>query len=666
MKIITSKEELQGLTNTELGMRKQKIVHVSDKSDMETTMENMQLLDECRRYWDSLRDFRDRRLRNRRYYRGDQWSDIILDPDSSAASPSYITEETYLKRQGKVPLKQNLVGKNIRNLIGQYLSNPSQTVVLTRIREKAEITEMLTNALQCALQNNKSALLDISSFREAALSGAPVQKVGYSYFKERNLEDVLIENVSSARIFFNTDVSDIRLNDLRLVGEIIDTTVDDIVSNFAKSRADEKKIREIYSSMVDREFLGLMGLDSTRIDSLDFFNPMDTNKARLFEVWRLKQEWRTKVHDPIDGSYNIVSYTLEEIAQQNEERLRIGREQGFPDEEIPLIEAEEKPELFWYVKYLTPFGHCLFEGETPYKHEGHPYIISLSPFVDGEVWGLIEDMIDQQRYINRLIIQLDMIIGASAKGVLMVPEDVVPDEMTRLEFAREWVKTNGVIFYKPNSNHGKIPEQISANSTNVGIHEMLALQMNLFQDVSGIHNAIQGKEALSGTPASLYAQQAQNATINTLEMMAYFKHFLESRDRKVLKTIAQFYDDKRYLAINGRSLNEDSRLYDPDLVKDIDFDVVVTQGTDTPVYRQLIDSTLLELLKGQLIDLEMYLEQTSLPFADKLLQAVRQRQQMAAQGQMPGAFPPELMEQVSQGANPQAMAMINKALGPAA
>ena len=209
-------------------------------------------------------------------------------------------------------------------------------------------------------------------------------------------------------------------------------------------------------------------------------------------------------------------------------------------------------------------------------------------------------MIDQQRYINRLIIQLDMIIGASAKGVLMAPDDVVPDEMTRQEFAKEWVKVNGVIFYKANTNHGKIPEQISANSTNVGIHEMLALQMSLFQDVSGIHNAIQGKEALSGTPASLYAQQAQNATINTLELMAYFEHFIESRDRKVLKTIVQYYNDKRYLAINGRSLNEDSRLYDPDLVKDIDSDVVVTQGTDTPVYRQLIDSTLWNFLKASL------------------------------------------------------------------
>ena len=312
---------------------------------------------------------------------------------------------------------------------------------------------------------------------------------------------------------------------------------------------------------------------------------------------------------------------------------------------------------------LTPYGHCLYEGETPYKHEGHPYVVNLQPMIDGEVWGLIEDMIDQQRYINRLIIQLDFIVSASAKGVLMVPEDVVPDGMRPSDFAKEWVKANGVIFYKPSVSHGKMPEQISSNSTNVGLNEMLALQMSLFQDVSGIHNAIQGKEANSGTPASLYAQQAQNATINTLEQMSYFENFLQNRDRKVLKLIVQYYDEKRYLAINGRAISEESKIYDPELAKDIDFDIVVTQGTDTPVYRQLIDNTLFELLKGNLIDLEMYLEQTSMPFADKLLQAVRQRRELMEQGQMPGQLPPDVMAQVQQSADPKAMALLQQSLG---
>jgi hypothetical protein len=146
-------------------------------------------------------------------------------------------------------------------------------------------------------------------------------------------------------------------------------------------------------------------------------------------------------------------------------------------------------------------------------------------------------------------------------------------------------------------------------------------------------------------------------------MMSYFENFLQNRDRKVLKVITQFYNEKRYLAINGRAINEASKIYDPEMAKDIDFDIVVTQGTDTPTYRQLIDNTLLQLLQSQLIDLEMYLEQTSLPFADKLLQAVRQRREMAEQGQVPGGLPPELMAQVQQGSNPKAMALLQQSLG---
>ena len=40
--------------------------------------------------------------------------------------------------------------------MGQYLSNPSQTMVLSRVRDNAQVTEMLTNALQYALQVNNS------------------------------------------------------------------------------------------------------------------------------------------------------------------------------------------------------------------------------------------------------------------------------------------------------------------------------------------------------------------------------------------------------------------------------------------------------------------------------------------------------------------------------
>lgn len=658
MRIITSKEQLKGKTNTSLGMRKQTLLKLTKDVNMEDTRSNMDLLEECRRHWESLRDFRKRRLRSRKYYRGDQWSDEVYDSETK----TYITEEQHIKNQGKVPLKQNQVRQLVKNLIGQFRSNPSQSIVTARSREKAGVSEMLSNALQAGQRLNMTKELDARSFEEFAISGAILQKVGYKYWKERNLEDLYIENVNVNKMFFNADVSDIRLHDLRLIGEIIDTTVNDIVSTFAKSTEDEKRLRDLYAGLVTKDFLSDRGLDASRIDNMDFFNPRDPNKARLYEIWKLKGEWRIYAHDPMDGSYAIVPYTLKQIAQQNSERLRVGAEQGMSEEEIPLIEAEEKFEEFWYFKFLTPYGYTLFEGETPYKHGEHPYALTLYPLLDGEVWGFVEDIIDQQRYINRLVIMMDFITGASAKGVLMIPEDAIPEGMTIDDYTKEWTKFNGVIVYKPSSKHSQIPEQISANSVNIGINEMLALQMQLMQEISGVHGAIQGKSAGSGTPSSLYAQEAQNATINTLDYMQTFQGSIQKRDTKALKVIVQFYKEKRYMAINGRSINEDSKLYDPDLVQNMDFDLVVTQGTDTPVYRQLIDDTLMKLLEAQMIDLEMFLEQTSLPFADKLLAAVKQRKEQMAQG-VPGQLPEEVMTQAQQGTNPKAMAMAKQAIG---
>lgn len=658
MKIVDQTTDLRRVTRSKLGMKPQRRITLMPETPFKDQKENMALLEECRLYWESLRDFRNRRLRSRKYYRGDQWSDKVKDPDSDM----YITEETYLKLQGKVPLKQNRIRQLGKNLIGQFLSNPAQTVVLTRSRANAELSEMLTNALQYASQTNMLNIVDPRAFEEFLISGAPIQKIGYEYVKERNLEDVVVSNINPNRAFFNTDVSDVRLTDLRLVGEIIDTTVDKIVSVFAKNPKDEQRIRDMYASSVQKDFIGGQGLDASKIDNLDFYISHEPDKARLFEIWKLKGEWRVYAHDWMDGSYDIVPYTIEDIAKMNRERINIGLSQGLPEDEILLIEADRKFEEFWYVKYLTPYGECLFEKESPYSHQEHPYALTLYPLLDGEVWGFVEDIIDQQRYINRLIIMLDFIMSSSAKGVLLIPEDCIPEGMKPGDFAKEWVRFNGVITYTPSTKHQKVPEQISANSTNIGIQEMLSLQMSLMQEISGVHSAIQGQQASAGTPAALYSQEAQNATLNTLDYMQTFQHFQQKRNTKMLKVITQFYKEPRYLAINGRTIAEASKLYDPKMAQNIDFDIVVTQGQDTPVYRQIIDETLMKLLDKQLIDLEMFLEQTSLPFADKLLAAVKQRKEQMAQG-IPGQIPEEIMAQVNQGVDPAKIKLANKALG---
>ncbi|OJV22717.1 MAG: hypothetical protein BGO30_08565 [Bacteroidetes bacterium 41-46] len=79
----------------------------------------------------------------------------------------------------------------------------------------------------------------------------------------------------------------------------------------------------------------------------------------------------------------------------------------------------------------------------------------------------------------------DFIISASAKGVLLVPEEAIPNDMTIEDFAEEWVKYNGVIKVKTKKGI-QLPKQIVANSTNLGINDMINLQIKLRQSIKGL------------------------------------------------------------------------------------------------------------------------------------------------------------------------------------
>lgn len=616
--------------------------------------ENWQLLEVCRQHYDKLADFRDRRRRARKYLRGDQWHELVEDEEGNT-----ITEEAYIKTLGKIPFKQNVIRQLLRSILGQYRTNRSKTYVKARTQEVNNISDMLTNTLQSAQLNNATQELDARNAEEFFLSGAAISKTTYTWIKERNIEDAFDQNVNPNRIFFNTDISDIRLTDLRLIGEIKDVPIDKVITAFARNEADEAKIRSWYSNVDPRDIiLTHDGLSADRMDNLDFYIPSDPGKVRVIEVWELVSDWRTRVHDYLDGTYFISKKPVSYFDEINKQRIALGAENGMTPEEIPLIDTVRMNDEFWVVKYLTPYGQCLFQSETMYKHEEHPYTLTLYPLIDGEVWGLVEDVIDQQRSINRMVSLIDFMIGNASKGVLMVHESSIPADMDIDDFADEWTKYNGVIKFtgKPGV---PIPQQVTANITNIGAHEMLSMQMKMIQDIAGVSNAIQGKEAKSGTPSSLYAQEALNSTINTRDMFDVYAWHRRRRDTKMLKIIQQFYDEPRYVATSGNSFKKDAAYYKPDVAGNTDFDLVLVEGVDSPVYKQIVDDQLKELLQMNAITVKMYLENSSLPYAEKLLEQLNTQEQQMQQG---GAMnlPAELQQEIAGNADPKAMNMLSQ------
>jgi hypothetical protein len=262
--------------------------------------------------------------------------------------------------------------------------------------------------------------------------------------------------------------------------------------------------------------------------------------------------------------------------------------------------------------------------------------------LDGEIHSFVADAIDQQKYVNRLIMMNDWIIRSSSKGVLLFPEELIPDNLSIEDIAEEWTRFNGVIAIK--SKPGvELPKQVATNSTNIGIHEMLQLQMNMMEDVTGVTGALQGKPGYSGMSAALYSQQMQNASSSLLDLLETFDSFIVDAAYKKVKNIQQFYDDKRVINIVG---NKASSLieYDPEKISDVEFDLSVIQSTSTPVYRQIANEFLMEIWRQGQISIEQLLQHGDFPFADTLLQSLQTQREQLEKGEVPDALPPIPMQ----------------------
>ena len=650
--------------------RRLKLLAQTDKSVARTRREweqgtmryaddNLTLLWRCARDWDAMDYLRKEHFRNLRYKNGDQWSDTVPDPDHPHRT---IREDALISRSGKVPLKHNYIQQYIRNIHGQLLSSPTQTVVYARSRDDQPLGEMLTNALQACHQLNRIRKIDINVVEELCLTGIACAKVRYGYWSTKNRTDGKIDLVNINRLFFNADIEDPRLTDIRRIGELHDYTFDDLVRNFATCREDVQALREIYGICHDHTKLeNLYENHASRLQNLNFLYTNDLGKYRVIEVWERLGRWVLYIHDYADGTEEIYTeLTMQEVEAINASRIEQGMAAGIAPDTVKLIYAREQYEYYWRVKYLTPNGYCIKETESPYAHEEHPYVLAAMPVIDGRFKAVLSDVIDIQRYINRLLTLLDFIIGASAKGLLMVPQECIPDDMDIRDFAREYVKTNGVILIKKGA-YDKLPKQISMNGTNIGAWEMFAQEMNIMQQISGLNGAVQGQVPRANTPSSLYAQQAQNSMMNFVVLFENYNMFCEERDEKLLKVLMQYYTTRRYIGTNGKTAGEMAKFYEPEMAQKIeDFNLTAAKSNDTPVFRQMTDDLLMKLLESGRIPLEIFLNNCSLPGADKLLAEVKSFNEQAAAGQIDPEALTQLQQAAQQNADPNAMAMMQR------
>ena len=613
------------------------------------------LLMEAQYYWNQMEDFRRDRERNKRYTYGNQWDDTICVDGKT------MSEEEYITSQGNVPLKNNLIRRLVRAVLGVYRSQAKEPTCISRDRQEQKLGEVMSTVLQCNMQLNRMNEIYARSMEEFLISGFIVHRKSFGW--RNGKEDCWTDYVQPNNFFIDNNMRDFRGWDIGVVGEVHDISFGQLLEQFAKTPSEVSRLREIYRYAENREYItsNAERFGYSRLQNYDFLFTSEQGRCRVIEVWRKEQKPRYRCHDYQNGSIFKVNEEdyLTEVQAVNEERLAMAKEVGMPEEEVPLIKAEWFMDDYWYYYYLSPFGDILDEGESPYSHKSHPYVFKAYPFIDGEIHSFVSDVIDQQRYTNRLITMYDWIMRASAKGLLLMPEDCLPDGVSMEDIADNWARFNGIIMYKP-SKSGNIPQQVANNSTNIGISDLLSMQLKFFEEISGVTGALQGKQGYSGQSAALYNQQTQNATTSLLDLLDSFSGFVIDGAYKDVKNIQQFYDEKKVYNIAGKSGAE--IVYDPNTMRDVEFDLSIVESTQTPAYRQLANDILLQLWQAQAISVEQLLEHGEFPFADELLQSIKSQKEQMERGQIPQGLSPQLQQQVMQQANPQAVSLMQQAM----
>ena len=138
-----------------------------------------QVLMEAQHYWDNMSQFRRDRERNKRYTFGYQWDDIITVDGKS------MTEEEYIKSQGNVPLKNNLIRRLVRNVLGVYRSQSKEPTCTARDRSEQSLGETMSTILQCNMQLNRMTEVYARTMEEFLISGFIVHRKWYGWRNDK-------------------------------------------------------------------------------------------------------------------------------------------------------------------------------------------------------------------------------------------------------------------------------------------------------------------------------------------------------------------------------------------------------------------------------------------------------------------------------------------------
>ena len=633
------------------------------KKELRIKDKDVALLQRCETVWNNFDEFRQQRARGNRFYDGDQWADIITVNGKS------MTYREYLMSTGNVVIQTNQIKNRVDTIVGVMVKEKNEPVCHAIDRDEQQYGEIMTESLQANCDKNVMSELYIKWLKDVCNGGLAVSYESYDDHSGPNRRlDSWSQYINPNMVFFDGDAVDPRFWDFSIIGRFFYGSFEDICAQFARKPSDFDVLKDIYNNQSSVYKIEESKEFTDKFDDANLVFMRSSNPTRCFvcEVWTKETRARIRLHDTNAGTEEIIDADdtayRKQVKAENERRKRLAQQAGWGLEDVPYIigdgygkDEEERSgffiDTFWYCRFLAPDGTILWEGESPYADRSHPFNLCIFSYIDGRIVGYTHDAIDHNMAMNRAFITNEWLTRTQAKGVTVVPKAIVPKDITYEDFARSWTSIDDLVFIDMKPGQEKLmPQTFFGAAQNYNVAQLISTIQNLMENGSPVNGALQGKNPGSGTSGTLYAQMTTNASTPVAALMEQFHNFIITVLYKKMKNIAMFYDTERFESIAGRidSITDMANLNLNDIA-DMEFDLRIKESADTPVFREMQEQDLLLFLQAGFISYEEYIEASSKPYVDKILQK-RQARQAEMEDMQQAGIPDEVVTEAALGA----------------
>jgi hypothetical protein len=292
-------------------------------------------------------------------------------------------------------------------------------------------------------------------------------------------------------------------------------------------------------------------------------------------------------------------------------------------------------------------GKVLKRIPNVYKHGRYPFVAFIPKKKRKSLTGIGEpqNIIDNQELLNKFVEMQSRSTMLTANPILLVDDTSGVD-------ATKFVAKPGIVQRVRNLMSGVPMKWFEPPTISADVPKTIEMLQNYIERMGGVYDANTGETPGGVTAAAAIQMLQEQGSIPIKGIAANLNSAIKEVYELMIELIKEFYTEERYIRIVDDNGGYTFQSFVGAAYAEVDLDVQVSAGSSTPTSKAYIHQLGSDLFTQGVIPASMYVDMLDgLPNKDKIVQFLREREDMANQQQ----------QMAAQGPDPQMMAQQQQA-----